>query len=76
MHLSRETHRSPLLLILAGSAVYTSFQSFLHKELAYSILDLCIEIHRSPLLLILAGSPCYMRLQPFPHKDLAYSILV
>src|SRR5713101_2944023 len=77
MHLWIETHRSPLPLILAGLASNMSLlQSFPHKELAYSILDLCIETHRSPLFLILAGSASYMSLQSFPHKDLAYSIFV
>ena len=80
MHLCIETHRSPLLLILAGLASNMSLlQSFPHRELAYSILDLRIEAHWSPLFLILADSPSYMLLQFFPHKDLkdlAYSILV
>jgi hypothetical protein len=80
MHLCIETRRSPLLLILAGSASYMSLQSFPHKHKAYSILDLCIESHLSPLLLILAGNAAYLALQSFPfrpqYKDLAYAILV
>jgi hypothetical protein len=71
-----ETRRSPLLLILAGSAPYMPLQSFLHKDLTYSIRDLCIETQRSPWLLIRAGSASCMSLQSFPHKELAYSILV
>jgi len=76
MHLCIETNRSPLLLILAGSAAYMTLLSFRHKDLTYSRLDLCIEIYRSPLLLIRAGSGSYMSLPSFRHKDLAYSILV
>src|SRR6267378_4833480 len=76
MHLCIETHRSPFLLILVGSASYMTLQTFPHKELAYSILDLCIETHLSPFLLILVGSASYMTLQTFLHKELAYSILV
>jgi hypothetical protein len=55
-------------------------QIFLHKELRYSILDLCIETQLSALLLILASNAAYPALQSFPfhpqYKDLAHSILV
>ena len=66
-----------MLLDLVGSVSYMLLQSFPHKELAYSILDLCIETHLSPFLLIRAGYASYIiSLQSTPHKELAYSILV
>ncbi|MGH9429281.1 MAG: hypothetical protein ACRD2L_23610 [Terriglobia bacterium] len=62
---------SLLSLILADADSCMLGQTFLHKELAYSILDLCIETQRSPLLLIHSDSASYMSLQSFPHKELA-----
>ena len=76
LSLGIQTHLSPFHPNRPGYHSDMTLQSFLHKELAYSGLDLCIEIHLSPLLLIRADSACYMSLPSFPHKDLAYSILV
>ena len=71
-----ETHRWPLLLMLVGSDSYMALQIFLHKELRYSILDLCVDSHLSPFLLIRGGCSCYITFQSFPHKDFVHSILV
>lgn len=68
LYVCLETRRSPLLLIFAVSASYMALQSFLHKELTYSIRDLCIETQLSPLLLIRPGYASCMTLQSFPHK--------
>jgi hypothetical protein len=62
--------------MLAGSAAYMALQIFLHKELRYSIRDLCSETQLSPFSLIRGGCSCYITLQFFLHKELAHSILV
>jgi hypothetical protein len=62
--------------MLVGSDSYMALQIFLHKELRYSILELCTETHVSPFLLIRGGCSCYITLQSFLHKELAHSILV